>query len=369
MRTTTAASRSSGSCPRTVDTASSPPAEPTRAITWSAASELASPAVMRRRYSVRAPPRAHRRGLAGCGNGRLYGPRDASVSSGRQYFPHMSPRRQAGVVFPPPSDGWVTECDERPERALNGRVMRLTSPRVSAHIQRLVSTMPPPRGRCRMPVTPHGRDAPERRTSVNGLAPRSAFAAGSACGVAFTCANRRGEEMERLDKIRLSRRDMLKLSAGGAGMFAIGAGGFAVPGGIAKGGGGGGGGSVYIEAFPTSPLITSPFNDPLVIPPAMQPSDPPTWDSLGGAPDPKKQDSLGPSPNNDYYNKYGRVLGTHQFWPGDGMTGAYKWLSRTPSVYQIKLKVAGHKFTSSSVQPIDSFGRNSSPPGSGNSNV
>src|SRR3954447_24938381 len=175
--------------------------------------------------------------------------------------------------------------------------------------------------------------------------------------------------MERLDKIRLSRRDMLKLSAGGAGMFAIGAGGVAVPGGIAKGGGGGGGGSVYIEAFPTSPLITSPFNDPLVIPPAMQPSDPTTWDSLGGAPDPKKQDSLGPSPNNDYYNKYGRVLGTHQFWPGDGVTGAYKWLSRTPSVYQIKLKVAGHKFTSSSVQPIDSFGRNSSPPGSGNSNV
>jgi FtsP/CotA-like multicopper oxidase with cupredoxin domain len=174
--------------------------------------------------------------------------------------------------------------------------------------------------------------------------------------------------MERLDKIRLSRRDMLKLSAGGAGMFAIGAGGFAVPGGIAKGGGGGGG-SLYIEAFPTSPLILNPFNDPLTIPKALQPTDPTSWDSTGGMPDPLNQDSMGPSPNKDYSNRYGGLtLGTHQFWPGDGPTSTYKWLSYDPVVYQIKLQVNTHSFTSSSVQPIDSFGRNATPPGSSNSN-
>src|SRR3954454_11710424 len=65
----------------------------------------------------------------------------------------------------------------------------------------------------------------------------------------------RGTRMARHDNIRLTRRDMLKLSAGGAGMFMIGAGGLAIPKGFAGGGGGGGGGSIYIEAFPTSPLI------------------------------------------------------------------------------------------------------------------
>jgi FtsP/CotA-like multicopper oxidase with cupredoxin domain len=174
--------------------------------------------------------------------------------------------------------------------------------------------------------------------------------------------------MERLDKIRLSRRDMLKLSAGGAGMFAIGAGGFAVPGGFAKGGGGGGG-SLYIEAFPTSPLILSPFNDPLNVPTALPASDPTTWDSLGGVPDKAKQDSIGPSPNKDYYNRYGLTLGTHQFFPGDAPTDKFKWLNYKPLVYQIKAQVAGHRFTSSSVQPINSLGANVTPPRSANGNA
>ena len=59
------------------------------------------------------------------------------------------------------------------------------------------------------------------------------------------------------DKVRLTRRDMLKLSAGGAGLFALTASGFAVPQGVGAGG-------VVIEAFPTSPLILRPFNDPLL---------------------------------------------------------------------------------------------------------
>jgi FtsP/CotA-like multicopper oxidase with cupredoxin domain len=174
--------------------------------------------------------------------------------------------------------------------------------------------------------------------------------------------------MDRVDKIRLSRRDMLKLSAGGAGVFALTASGFAVPRGLARGGGGGGGGSVYIEAFPTSPLITRPFNDPLNVPSAMRPVDPTTWDSAGGMPDPKKQDSLPASPTKDYENKYHQVLGTHQLWPGQGVTSKYNWLSTTPLVYQIKVEVAGHAFTTSSVQPIDSSGRNMTPPRGGNAN-
>src|SRR3954462_14472866 len=142
--------------------------------------------------------------------------------------------------------------------------------------------------------------------------------------------------MPKLNNVRLTRRDMLKLSAGGAGMFALTASGLAVPRGFA---GGGGGGSIYLEAFPTSPLITRPFNDPLNVPKALEPSDPTKWDSKGGLPDPKKQDSLPPSPNQDYYNKYLKTLGHHQFLPGDGVTRNYKWLTTTPAVYQLKVRV------------------------------
>jgi FtsP/CotA-like multicopper oxidase with cupredoxin domain len=173
--------------------------------------------------------------------------------------------------------------------------------------------------------------------------------------------------MGRHNNIRLTRRDMLKLSAGGAGMFMISAGGLAIPQGFA-GGGSGGGGSLYIEAFPTSPLILNPFTDPITIPKAMRPVDPTTWDSTGGLPDPKHQDSIGKSPNNDYFNKYGCTLGEHQCWPGDGVTAKYPWLSKTPLVYQIKLQVAPKSFTSSQVQPINSFGKNVAPPGTSNQN-
>jgi len=41
--------------------------------------------------------------------------------------------------------------------------------------------------------------------------------------------------MERLDKVQLTRRDMLKLSGAGAGVFALSASGFAVPKGLAGG--------------------------------------------------------------------------------------------------------------------------------------
>jgi FtsP/CotA-like multicopper oxidase with cupredoxin domain len=178
--------------------------------------------------------------------------------------------------------------------------------------------------------------------------------------------------MAKAEKIRLTRRDMMKLGAGGAGMFMLSAGGLAVPRGFAGGGGsggGGGGGSLYIEAFPTSPLILKPFSDPLNIPKALAPVDPTKWDSLGkDVPDPKEQDCIG-ADDGAYKKQYGYDIGCHQYWPGDGPTANWDgWLSKTPLVYQLKLKVAGHSFTSSAVQPINSFGKNVVPPGSSNAN-
>src|SRR3954453_1506075 len=160
--------------------------------------------------------------------------------------------------------------------------------------------------------------------------------------------------MERLDKVQLTRRDMLRLSIGGAGMFALTASGLAVPSGLAKGGGGSG--NIYLEAFPTSPLILTPFNDPLTVPKALRPvpkTDVDAWSSPPG------QD------NQDFVK--GTTANKHQLWPGQGVTASYPWTTTTPDVYQIKLEVNGHNFTSSMVQPIDSHGRNVIPPGSGSS--
>src|SRR3954449_13213309 len=97
--------------------------------------------------------------------------------------------------------------------------------------------------------------------------------------------------MARPNSIQLTRRDMLKLSSAGAGVFALTASGFAVPRGFGAGGGGGGG-SIYIEAFPTSPLILNPFTDELVIPQAMRPADelnPQKPTNIYDPRDPKKQ--------------------------------------------------------------------------------
>src|SRR4051794_4158013 len=162
-------------------------------------------------------------------------------------------------------------------------------------------------------------------------------------------------------KVRLTRRDMLKLSAGGAGVFALTAGGFAVPQGQGAGG-------VFIEAFPTSPLVLRPFNDPLKIPTALATTALSASNSLGGPLDLNRQDSLPASPNNVYKNRYGKVLGKHQLLPGQGPTAGYEFKSLVPLQYQIKLEVGGHSFTTSQVQPINSLGQNVVPPGAANSN-
>src|SRR3954467_6276777 len=78
--------------------------------------------------------------------------------------------------------------------------------------------------------------------------------------------------MEPLYDARFTRRDMLKLTAGGAGLLALGGSGLAVMRGFASGGG-----NIYLEAFPTSPLILEPFraDNPLPVPAAERPSPPP----------------------------------------------------------------------------------------------
>jgi FtsP/CotA-like multicopper oxidase with cupredoxin domain len=140
---------------------------------------------------------------------------------------------------------------------------------------------------------------------------------------------------------------MLKLTAGGAGMFALSASGLAVSSGL----GASGDGSVYIEAFPTSPLIMSPFNEALPIPKAASPVAKSAVDTWKSPPGPDNQDFV-----------KGAAPYKHQLWPGAAPIADYP----LPLVYQIKLEVAGHDFTSSMVQPIDSNGRNVVPPGTGN---
>jgi len=152
--------------------------------------------------------------------------------------------------------------------------------------------------------------------------------------------------MESIDRVRVTRRDMLRLTAGGAGMFMLTASGLAVSSGVSAGGGG-----LYVEAFPTSPLILSPFNEPLPIPKAMAPVPKADVDGWESPPGPDNQDFVTGAPAH-----------THQLWPGAAPVTDYP----LPLVYRIKLEVAGHDFTSSSVQPIDSIGRDTVPPGTGN---
>jgi hypothetical protein len=93
----------------------------------------------------------------------------------------------------------------------------------------------------------------------------------------------------------------------------------------------------YIEEFPTSPLIISPFNDELPIPRAFAPvptSEVSAWPQPPGP---------GPGQQNSFGNE------THQLWTSDiGFPD--------PIVYKIDLLVRPHAFTTSMVLPIDSEG-------------
>ncbi|MDQ1628974.1 MAG: hypothetical protein QOI54_2718 [Actinomycetota bacterium] len=103
---------------------------------------------------------------------------------------------------------------------------------------------------------------------------------------------------------------------------------------------------LYIEAFPTSPLILHPFADDnlLPIPTAMAPISPDTYKSWATPPGDGEgqQSSLGNQ--------------RHQLYPGRAGSPAGLGNSE-PIVYKINVEVSTHSFTTSEVLPIDSFGK------------
>ena len=107
--------------------------------------------------------------------------------------------------------------------------------------------------------------------------------------------------------------------------------------------------NIYIEAWPTSPLIKTPFVDPLPIPQALRPVPQSVWSTwrhwqtgqpIVPGPGPGQQDDMGQ---------------THQIWPSS-LTYQGKPLP-DPLIYQIKLQLGLHQFTSSDVLPINSNGQ------------
>jgi FtsP/CotA-like multicopper oxidase with cupredoxin domain len=95
--------------------------------------------------------------------------------------------------------------------------------------------------------------------------------------------------------------------------------------------------ALYIEAFPTSPLILHPFTDPLLLPRAARPLTPAQVAALDPPPGP------GIGQQNSFRNE------THQIWVDAlGLPD--------PLVYLIDDQVRTHSWTTSQVRPIDDHG-------------
>ena len=154
----------------------------------------------------------------------------------------------------------------------------------------------------------------------------------------------------------VSRRTLLRLgAAGGAGAALVAAQGWAGPllaqkgllspdGAFAASSTALGDLLFYIEAFPTSPLILTPFKDQLPIPKALAPT-PAVGDSfLKGYTEWNDPPGPGEGQQNSMKNE------RHQIWPD-------KISSPDPLVYKIDLLLRQHAFTTSQVLPIDANGR------------
>ena len=96
--------------------------------------------------------------------------------------------------------------------------------------------------------------------------------------------------------------------------------------------------AVYEEVFPTSPLILSPFSEPLVVPKAAVPVAKSVYSNWADPPGP------GAGQQNSLHNE------RHQIWTSD--IG-----SPDPIVYKFDLRVAQHSLTHSDVLAIDKNGR------------
>jgi FtsP/CotA-like multicopper oxidase with cupredoxin domain len=151
------------------------------------------------------------------------------------------------------------------------------------------------------------------------------------------------------DEGQVSRRVLLRVSAAGAAALGITAGKVLVQPSLEQRGLASADGifgatsmafadALYTEAFPTSPLILSPFTDPLPVPKALRPtpkSEYSTWTSPPG-PGIGQQNSLGNE--------------RHQLWSSNiGYPD--------PIVYKIELLLRQHSFTTSKVLPINSAGK------------
>jgi FtsP/CotA-like multicopper oxidase with cupredoxin domain len=147
----------------------------------------------------------------------------------------------------------------------------------------------------------------------------------------------------------VSRRNVLRAGAVGVAAVGLGAGkvlmqpslqrkGFLTPNGVFSGVSEAIADQLYIEAFPVSPLILNPFNDPMLIPKALAPLSAAEVAALDPQPGP------GVGQQNSFRNE------THQLW-----TDAIGFPD--PLVYQIKVQVSQHSFTSSQVLPIDPAGQ------------
>jgi len=137
----------------------------------------------------------------------------------------------------------------------------------------------------------------------------------------------------------VNRRAWLKtLGISGSAMFSLGA--LRMEKAEAKGSDGVSG-PVYIEKYPTSPLIMEPFKDPLPVPAPLPPlSSGELYNRWSVMPSKAQQDCIG---------------NAHCVWPTTLRLP-------TPLVYDIKLCVGQHTFTSSKVMPIDAAGNRVTPP-------
>jgi FtsP/CotA-like multicopper oxidase with cupredoxin domain len=154
----------------------------------------------------------------------------------------------------------------------------------------------------------------------------------------------------------MRRRQLLKVSAAGAGFAALG--GLGVFGAssaaqklgfLNSGSASASADSIYIEAWPTSPLIKTPFVDHLPIPTALRPIDPTIWQNW------KHWDTgqpIVPGPEAGCQDADGQ---THQIWPSQMMYQGKPLPD--PLIYQIKVQFGLHQFTSSDVMPINSAGQ------------
>jgi FtsP/CotA-like multicopper oxidase with cupredoxin domain len=151
--------------------------------------------------------------------------------------------------------------------------------------------------------------------------------------------------------ILMRRRQLLKAGAASAGLLALGSSGLLSARPLAQRLllGGASAASLYVEAFPTSPLLLSPFTDPLPIPQALTPVPAAVWQNWTHWTTGR---SIVPGPGAGQQDASGS---THQLWPSQLQ---YKGRALPdPLVYQIKVQLGEHRFTSSRVLPISSSGQ------------